>query len=566
MKFLLAQLLYLLRERPSRMNVTILARFLVTLLALITTYSLLFHYIMEYEGRYYSWITGFYWTLTVMTTLGFGDITFQSDLGRLFSMFVLLSGVVFLLVLLPFTFVEFFYAPWMKAQQAARAPRQLPERTSGHVIITHLDNVTRALIEKLKQYQYPYVLLVSDLSEALTLNELGYQIMLGDLDNPKTYRLAQVEKALLVVTTSSDQINANVAATVREVCERVPILATANFAASVDILELAGCNHVLQLGELMGQAIARRVIDAQQQGYPIGQFAELLIVEVMARHTTLVGHTLRDLALRERFGINVLGLWQRGVFHAAQPDLQVAESAILVIAGTQAQIGQYTAHVRKPLTIGAPIVIVGAGRVGRAAARALAARGLEYRVVEKAPERVYEPEKYVLGDAAELEVLERAGIRETSVAIITTHDDDLNIYLTIYCRRLRPEAQIISRANLERNVATLHRAGADFVLSYASMGASTIINVIGRDNILMVAEGLDIFEVEIPEALIGKRVAECDLRNRTGCTLIGIHRNGQVQIIGDPRQPLPSEGKIILIGDSESEKRFLKLYKHNGKR
>jgi len=566
MKFLLAQLLYLLRERPSRMNVTILARFLVTLLALITTYSLLFHYIMEYEGRYYSWITGFYWTLTVMTTLGFGDITFQSDLGRLFSMFVLLSGVVFLLVLLPFTFVEFFYAPWMKAQQAARAPRQLPERTSGHVIITHLDNVTRALIEKLKQYQYPYVLLVSDLSEALALNELGYQIMLGDLDNPKTYRLAQVEKALIVVTTSSDQINANVAATVREVCERVPILATANFAASVDILELAGCDHVLQLGELMGQAIARRVIDAQQQGYPVGQFDELLIVEMMARHTKLVGHTLRDLALRERFGINVLGLWQRGVFHAAQPDLQVAESAILVIAGTQAQIGQYTAHVRKPQTIGAPIVIVGAGRVGRAAARALAARGLDYRVVEKAPERVHEPDKYVLGDAAELEVLERAGIRETSVAIITTHDDDLNIYLTIYCRRLRPEAQIISRANRERNVATLHRAGADFVLSYASMGASAIINVIGRDNILMVAEGLDIFEVEIPEALIGKRVAECDLRNRTGCTLIGIHRNGQVQIISDPRQPLPSEGKIILIGDSESEKRFLKLYKHNGKR
>ena len=566
MKFLLAQLLYLLRERPNRMNLIILARFLVTLLALIVTYSLLFHYIMEYEGRYYSWITGFYWTLTVMTTLGFGDITFQSDLGRLFSMFVLLSGVVFLLVLLPFTFVEFFYAPWMKAQQAARAPRQLPERTSGHVIITHLDNVTRALIEKLKQYQYPYVLLVSDLSEALALNELGYQIMLGDLDNPKTYRLAQVEKALIVVTTSSDQINANVAATVREVCERVPILATANFAASVDILELAGCDHVLQLGELMGQAIARRVIDAQQQGYPIGQFAELLIVEMMARDTTLVGHTLRELALRERFGINVLGLWQRGVFHAAQPDLQVAESAILVIAGTQAQIGQYTTHVRKPQTIGAPIVIVGAGRVGRAAARALAARGLDYRVVEKAPERVHEPDKYVLGDAAELEVLERAGIRETSVAIITTHDDDLNIYLTIYCRRLRPEAQIISRANLERNVATLHRAGADFVLSYASMGASAIINVIGRDNILMVAEGLDIFEVEIPEALIGKRVAECDLRNRTGCTLIGIHRNGQVQIISDPQQPLPSEGKIILIGDSESEKRFLKRYKHNGKR
>ena len=35
-----------------------------------------------------------------MTTLGFGDITFTSDLGRLFSVLVLVSGSAFLLVVL----------------------------------------------------------------------------------------------------------------------------------------------------------------------------------------------------------------------------------------------------------------------------------------------------------------------------------------------------------------------------------------------------------------------------------------------------------------------------------
>jgi hypothetical protein len=59
--------------------------------------------LMLYEGRQYSWVTGFYWTLTTMSTLGFGDITFHSDAGRLFSVVVLLSGIVFLLVMLPFT-------------------------------------------------------------------------------------------------------------------------------------------------------------------------------------------------------------------------------------------------------------------------------------------------------------------------------------------------------------------------------------------------------------------------------------------------------------------------------
>jgi len=39
-----------------------------------------------------------------MSTLGFGDITFSSDLGRIFSLIVLLTGIVYLLVMLPFTF------------------------------------------------------------------------------------------------------------------------------------------------------------------------------------------------------------------------------------------------------------------------------------------------------------------------------------------------------------------------------------------------------------------------------------------------------------------------------
>ena len=98
------------------------------------------------EGQEHTWITGFYWTLTVMSTLGFGDITFQTDLGRLFSIVVLVSGMIFLFILLPFTFIEFFYEPWMKAQTDARAPRQLPAETRGHVLLTNHDPVTSATL------------------------------------------------------------------------------------------------------------------------------------------------------------------------------------------------------------------------------------------------------------------------------------------------------------------------------------------------------------------------------------------------------------------------------------
>src|SRR5699024_9975277 len=110
-----------------RMNIARLIRFLLFLAGLILLYTLLFHLIMVYEGQQHSWITGLYWTLTVMSTLGFGDITFTSDIGRIFSVVVLLSGMISLLILLPFTFIEFFYAPWLEAQSKARAPRSVPD-------------------------------------------------------------------------------------------------------------------------------------------------------------------------------------------------------------------------------------------------------------------------------------------------------------------------------------------------------------------------------------------------------------------------------------------------------
>lgn len=86
MKSLMTIFLQFVRDRLTRLNILALFRFLALVAMVIFIYSVLFHYLMEYEGRSYSWVTGFYWTLTVMSTLGFGDITFQSDLGRLFSL------------------------------------------------------------------------------------------------------------------------------------------------------------------------------------------------------------------------------------------------------------------------------------------------------------------------------------------------------------------------------------------------------------------------------------------------------------------------------------------------
>src|SRR3546814_5410327 len=87
--------------------------------------------------------------------------------------------------------------------------------------------------------------------------------------------------------------------------------------------------------------------------------------------------------------------------------------------------------------------------------------------------------------------------------------------LTIYCRRLEPDIQIIARANLDRNVDTLHRAGADAVLSYASLGASAIWNALGPNDILVLAEGLVVFRLPVPEKLAGRSLIDTQLRQRS---------------------------------------------------
>lgn len=314
LKTMAAQMTLLLKTGGRRSNGWILFKFALMLIFLFVLFSVLFHVLMMYEGRYYSWITGFYWTLTTMSTLGFGDITFHSDLGRLFSIVVLFSGIVFLLVMLPFTFIQFFYAPWLEAQNKSRAPRSIPETTAGHVILTHFDAVAVTLIEKLEQYGIPYVVLVLELQQALDLHDRGYRVVVGELDDPETYRRLNIEQAAMVVVLNDDIASTNIIYTIREISDRVITVTNADLDDSLDILQLAGSTHVFQFTRMLGRALSRRVLGVRMQSNIVGRFDELLIAEVPAMRTWLQGKTMAESRLREKCGVTAVGVWEQGMF------------------------------------------------------------------------------------------------------------------------------------------------------------------------------------------------------------------------------------------------------------
>ena len=260
MKFPGSEIGHILGESKNRRNLASLLRYVVFLIGVILLFSGIFRVLMErLEGETYSWVTAIYWTLVTMTTLGYGELTFSSGGGQLFSIVVVLSGLVLLLVVLPFAFIRFFYAPWLEAQLRLQAPRSLPNSTRGHVIISRHDEIAAALIQRLGPAGIPHYVVESDPAVAAQLLADGVDVIAAQLDERTTYEQLQLQQARLLFANSGDTRNSNIALTAREVSDTVPIVGVVESEDSIDVLEFSGCTQVLPLKTRLGQYLASRV-------------------------------------------------------------------------------------------------------------------------------------------------------------------------------------------------------------------------------------------------------------------------------------------------------------------
>jgi len=274
----------------------------------------------------------------------------------------------------------------------------LPAGTKGHIILTNYDPVAINLVEKFRQYHHEYVIVVEDVKQALDLQDLDFRVAVGDLGDPQTYRRLKAEAAALVVANIDDMMNTNIAFTVREISQRVPIVANADLDDSVDILQLAGSTHVLQFTKMLGQSLARRVLGTTTRANVIGKIESLLIAEAPAMRTPLVGKTLLQSKLRETIGINVVGLWERGRFNMPTPQTLINSTTVLLLAGSADQFNEYDEKFGRDKKHPAPVLILGGGRVGRAAGDALMERNIDYRIIEK-KQKLIEDERYIYRSA-----------------------------------------------------------------------------------------------------------------------------------------------------------------------
>ncbi|MEE2672147.1 MAG: NAD-binding protein [Myxococcota bacterium] len=563
MKFLPSQLSYLLTQREARRNLRGFAAYVMILAATIVAYSLLFHVIMEQEGQEHTWLTGFYWTFTVMSTLGFGDITFHSDLGRAFSILVLLSGIILLLIVLPFTFIQSFYAPWLQAQLHTRAPRKIAQGIRNHVIFCRYDEIAQGLIPYLESSGISYVVIDAEPTVAADLHTDGISVIAGSPEAKATYDSAHARDARLVVANLSDAKNTNITLTAREVAPDVTIAALAEEFDSIDVLELSGADHVLGIKRDLGVHLANRVAVGARHAHRIGHFDDLVIAEFPIHGTSLPGRTVRETRLRELTGLTVVGVWERGHLLSAGPDTPLSEHSVPVMIGTEEQLSELDAFFVIYEPSERPVLVIGGGNVGCAASEALRSRGASVTIVDANPglhdqlERV--ADRVMIGDASNIDVVTEAGIADAPAVVLTTNDDATNIFLAVYCRKLNAETQIVSRITHEYNLEAIHRAGADFCLSHTSLAVKNLLAIVQNREVVILGEGADIAVQPIPATLVGKSLGESQIGARTGMYVIAIRSNGESLTNPSASTLLPQGGELVMVGTAVQQRLFREL-------
>jgi Trk K+ transport system NAD-binding subunit len=168
------------------------------------------------------------------------------------------------------------------------------------------------------------------------------------------------------------------------------------------------------------------------------------------------------------------------------------------------------------------------------------------------------------GDAADRTVLVNAGIHRVSSVLLTTNDDAMNIYLAVYCRKLNPSLRIVSRITHERNVEAIHRAGADFALSYTTLGVEAVVSLLHGDELVVLGEGVELFSIPVPPALRGRRLADSSIGSGTGMSVVALDRDGSLVTHLTRETPLEEGAVLLMLGSLGQRRKFAELFEAAG--
>ncbi|MFW5918664.1 MAG: potassium channel family protein, partial [Halanaeroarchaeum sp.] len=441
-------------------------------------------------------------------------------------------------------------------------PTSVEGDLSEHVVICTYTSRSAALVDELDAWGVEYVIVEPDRDQAVDLYEDGHRVIRGDPTSAEGLSGARLESARALVSDVSDQVDASIVLTAKEVAEEVPVISVVEDPNSSEYHRLAGADRVLSPRPLLGSSLASKVttsvstsIDGEIE---LGEDFEVAELSVH-RGSRLVGTTLAESGIRERSGVNVIGAWFRGQFETPpDPDATITNGTILLVTGREDQLESLKGRTRSTVRRfeSGETIVVGYGQVGRASARALAEHDISYTVVDL--EDMDEVD--VVGDAADPETLTAAGVESARSVILALPDDTTTEFATLVIRDLSPETEVIARVDEARNVTKMYRAGADYVLSLATVTGRMIASaVIEEEEVLSFKNQVEVVRTRAPE-LVGRSIGDARIRSRTDCTVVSIERDGEVLTDVGPDVRIVEDDDLIIAGPDEGIRRFNELF------
>lgn len=217
------------------------------------------------------------------------------------------------------------------------------------------------------------------------------------------------------------------------------------------------------------------------------------------------------------------------------------------------------------------LVLCGFGRFGQITATEIGEKDATLVVVDIDGQRVDEADDQgflaVHGDATEEESLERAGLPRAGALLCTLPTDAENVYAILNAREVRPDIPIVALARDRRAESKLLRAGANYVVSPYSIGATHMARQIlspnlaqvlnfaasgGEDGLKQVGVQLDEFPVGPGSSLIGVALKNSPIRRDFGVMLVAvIASDGSRQFNPGPDVVIGDGSVLVSIGPPE---------------
>lgn len=202
------------------------------------------------------------------------------------------------------------------------------------------------------------------------------------------------------------------------------------------------------------------------------------------------------------------------------------------------------------------ILLVGVGRFGRHIAAQLAQLGHQVMAIDTSEERINDVLPFVtnaqIGDSTNAEFLRSLGIGNYDVCIVTISGNFQNSLETTSLLKEMGAKCVVSRAERDVQAKFLLRNGADHVVYPEKQVAKWTAIRYSSNHIFDYIEIDDqhaIFEVEVPEAWVGRSIGELDIRRRFGINILGIKHSGKTDVSVTPDTILSKDITILALGE-----------------